>query len=60
MPAAIPGRVSIQVRIDETVWKKVKAIAKLESRNANAQLTHYVQKAVEAYEQEHGEVSITD
>ncbi len=60
MPAAIPGRVSIQVRIDETVWKKVKAIAKLESRNANAQLTHYVQKAVEAYEQEYGVVSITD
>lgn len=60
MPAPIPGRISTQVRLDETAWKKLKAIAKLESRNANAQLNHFLLKAVEAYEQQHGPVDITD
>lgn len=59
MPAAIPGRISTQIRIDETIWKKVKAIARLESRNANAQLSYFVQKAVEDYERQHGEVAVS-
>lgn len=59
MPAAIPGRISTQIRIDETVWKKIKAIAKAENRNANAQLNHFAQQAVAAYEREHGEVDIS-
>lgn len=60
MPAPIPGRISTQVRLDETVWKKIKAIAKIENRNANAQLNHFAQQAVIAYERENGEVSISD
>lgn len=59
MPAAIPGRISTQIRIDETVWKKIKAIAKAENRNANAQLSYFAQQAVTAYEKEHGEVDIS-
>lgn len=59
MPAAIPGRISTQIRIDETIWKKIKAIAKAENRNANAQLSYFAQQAVAAYEKEHGEVDIS-
>lgn len=60
MPAAIPGRISTQVRLDETVWKKIKAIAKLENRNANSQLNHFAQQAVIAYEKEHGTIDVSD
>lgn len=60
MPSSIPGRIATQVRIDETVWKKVKVIAQQESRNANSQLNYFLQQAVAAYEQQHGEVKITD
>ena len=49
MPAAIPNRVSTQVRLDEIAWKKLKAIAKVENRNANAQLNYFLQKAIESY-----------
>lgn len=60
MPAAIPNRVSTQVRLDETAWKKLKEIAKRENRNANAQLNYVVIKAVEAYERENGTISVQE
>ena len=60
MPAPIPGRISTQVRLDETVWKKLKVIARKENRNANAQLNHFLQKAVESYEQTFGSVDVSD
>ena len=59
MPAAIPGRVSTQVRVDETTWKKLKQIAKLENRNANSQLEYFLKKCVEGYETEHGPIPIS-
>lgn len=58
MPAPIPGRVSTQVRIDETSWQKLKIIARLENRNANAQLNHFLAKAIEQYEKQHGVVTL--
>lgn len=60
MPAAIPGRISTQVRLDEIAWKKLKLIAKSENRNANSQLDYFLKKSVEAYEAEHGPISIPD
>ncbi len=60
MPAAIPGRIATQVRLDETTWKKLKIIAKRENRNANSQLGYFMQKGVEAYEAEHGPISLPD
>ena len=56
MPAAIPGRISTQIRIDEVTWKKLKVIAKMENRNANSQLEYFIKKDVEAYEAEHGPI----
>lgn len=58
MPAAIPGRVSTQVRLDGITWKKLKIIAKNENRNANSQLDFFMKKGVEAYEAEHGVISL--
>lgn len=60
MPAHIPNRVSTQVRLDETVWNKIKVIAQKENRNANAQLNHFAQQAVEAYEKQYGAVEVTN
>ena len=60
MPAAIPGRIPTQIRIDETTWKKLKIIAKIENRNANSQLEYFVKKCVEAYETEHGPILLPD
>lgn len=58
MPAAIPGRVATQVRLDEISYKKMKIIARRENRNANAQLEYFMKKGVEAYEAEHGPISL--
>ncbi len=60
MPKAIPGRISTQVRLDETAYKKMKIIAKRESRNANSQLEYFLKKGVEAYEAEHGPIILAD
>ena len=60
MPAAIPGRISTQVRLDEISYKKMKIIAKLENRTANSQLEYFMKKGVDAYEAEHGPISLPD
>ena len=56
MPAAILGRISTQVRLDETTYQKMKIIAKSEKRSTNAQLEYFMKIGVEAYEAEHGEI----
>ncbi len=58
MPAAIPGRIATQVRLDEKTWKKLKIIAQNENRNANSQLEYFMKKGVEAYEATHGPISL--
>lgn len=58
MPSKIPGRVQTQVRIDETVYQKVKVIGKAENRNTNSQIEYFLKKGVEQYEADHGEVSV--
>ena len=60
MPAPIPGRISTQVRLNETAWKKLKIIAKRENRNANSQLEYFLLRSVEAYEAEHGPILLPD
>ena len=54
MPAPIPGRISTQIRINETAYKKTKYIASQESRATNSQIEYFVKLGVEAYEKEHG------
>ena len=59
MPAPIPDRKTTQLRINEILYKKAKIIAVLENRNTNSQIEYFVRKGVEAYEKEHGELSVT-
>ena len=58
MPAASPGRISTQIRINEEAYKKTKHIALKESRNTNSQIEYFVKLGVEAYEKEHGPISL--
>lgn len=60
MPAAIPGRIATQIRINEEVYKKAKYIAKKESRNTNSQIEYFVKLGVETYEKEHGTILYPD
>lgn len=41
MPAAIPNRRSTQLRINEVIYAKAKAISERESRNLNSQLEYF-------------------
>lgn len=58
MPAAIPGRISTQIRINEEIYKKTKYIALRESRNTNSQIEYFVKLGVESYEKGHGPISL--
>ncbi len=60
MPAAIPNRVSMQLRINETLHAKTKKIAMLESRNTNSQIEYFVKLGVDAYEAKHGPISVDE
>lgn len=60
MPASIPGRIATQIRIDEIAYKKTKHIAKKESRATNSQIEYFVKLGVEAYEKEHGAISLPE
>lgn len=60
MPAAIPGRIATQVRLDEITYKKMKIIATHENRSTNSQLDYFMRKGVEAYEKEHGAISLAE
>ena len=60
MPAKIPNRISSQIRVNETIWLKIKHIAKNENRNTNSQIEYFLKKGVEAYESEHGVITLPD
>lgn len=60
MPAAKPGKVATQMRYDEVLYAKTKVIAENEMRTVNAQIEYFMKKGVEAYEAEHGPISLPD
>lgn len=53
-------RVATQMRFDEILYEKTKAIANEELRSVNAQIEYFMKKGVEAYEAEHGPISLPD
>lgn len=57
---AIKGKVSTQMRYDETLYRKTKIIAENEMRTTNAQLEYFMKLGVEAYEKEHGVISLPE
>lgn len=54
------SKISTQMRYDEILYKKTKIIAEDEMRTINAQLEYFMKKGVEAYEKEHGTISLPD
>ena len=48
------------MRYDETLYKKTKIIAENEMRTTNAQLEYFMKLGVEAYEREHGVISLPE
>lgn len=60
MPAAKPGKIATQMRYDEVLYAKTKIIAENELRTVNAQMEYFMKKGIEAYEVEHGPISLPD
>lgn len=60
MPAAKPGKIATQMRYDEVLYAKTKVIAENEMRTVNAQMEYFMKKGIEAYEAEHGPISLPD
>lgn len=60
MPAAIPGRIATQIRINEELYRKTKYIANCENRNTNSQIEYFVKIGIQAYEKEHGSISLSE
>jgi hypothetical protein len=46
------------LRLDETLQKKVKCLAKENDRTFRAQIEHILKKYVAEYEQKHGEIIV--
>lgn len=54
------NRVALQLRLDETLYEKAKAISGTELRTLNAQFEYFIKHGIEQYEKEHGEVEIPE
>ena len=52
------GKVASQIRLEEILFEKVKAIAERELRTMNAQLEYFIRSCIDAYEKENGGISI--
>lgn len=46
------------LRLDETLSKKIKTLAKLNDRSYKGQIENILKKYVNEYEREHGEIKI--
>lgn len=57
---AYNNKVATQMRYDETLYEKTKFIAENELRTINAQIEYFMKKGIEAYEKEHGIISLPD
>ena len=51
-------KMSSQIRLEEKLYDKVKAIAEKELRSMNAQMEYFIIRGVENYEIDNGEVTI--
>ena len=52
------SKVSTNFRIDETIYEKIKIIAKNEKRSINSQLEYFVTKGVKEYEKINEEIIV--
>lgn len=54
------AKAATQIRLEETTFDKAKIIAEKELRSLNAQLEYFIQKGIQAYEAEHGTISLSE
>ncbi len=57
---ALNRKVATQMRYDEVLYEKTKRIAENELRTINAQIEYFMKRGVEAYEKEHGVISLPE
>lgn len=57
---AVNGKIATQMRYDEVLYEKTKVIAENEFRSINAQIEYFIKLGVEAYEKEHGIISLPE
>lgn len=53
-------KVATQIRLDETMHKKVKYISEKKLRSLNSQMEYFILKGIEEYEEEYGTIQISD
>lgn len=54
------AKVATQMRYDEILYEKAKIIAENEFRSVNAQIEYFIKLGVDAYEKEHGKITLSD
>lgn len=54
------AKVATQMRYDEALYEKTKIIAENEFRSVNAQIEYFIKLGVEAYEKQHGPITLSD
>ena len=54
------SKIQTGIRIEEEALKKITYIAKMKKRSMNAQVEYLVQKCIDEYEQEKGEIIIEE
>ncbi|MCL2703516.1 MAG: TraY domain-containing protein [Defluviitaleaceae bacterium] len=52
------SKVQYTIRIDENLYEKIKALAKIEFRSINNQFEYFLQKCMTDYENKNGEVEV--
>ena len=50
--------ISSNIRVNEIAWEKLKEIAKKNKRSLNKEIEYLIDKAIEEYEKENGEIKI--
>lgn len=51
------NKIALQLRLDESAHKKVKAISEKELRSLNSQLEYFILKGISNYEKENGPIA---
>ena len=54
------SKTSITVRIDDELYSKLKVTAKKKRRSFNAQLEVAIERYVQNFEKEHGDIALAD
>ena len=52
-------KIASQVRINDVLWEKLKAIADKELRSVNNQVEYFLGQSVSQYEEQHGAIEVS-